>query len=94
MVSTDDDPFRSLEVSGRTVAYSGVIANLTGNPAMSVPLHWNDEGLPIGMHFLGRFGDEATLLRVAGQLEEARSWLQRRPPTFASTSGVAPSAAI
>jgi amidase len=82
MVSTDDDPFHALEVGGRTVAYSGVIANLTGNPAMSVPLHWTGDGLPIGMHFLGRFGDEATLIRLAAQLEDARPWLQRRPPLF------------
>ena len=89
MVSTDDDPFRALEVSAATVAYSGVIANLTGNPAMSVPLHWTPDGLPIGMHFLGRFGHEATLLRLAGQLEEARPWNQRRPPTFASAQDTA-----
>jgi amidase len=89
MVSTDDEPFRALQASGATVAYSGVIANLTGNPAMSVPLHWNDDGLPIGMHFLGRFGDEAGLLRLAGQLEEARPWVHRRPPVFASTPAAA-----
>jgi amidase len=83
MVSTRDEPFRALEVSARTIAYSGVIANLTGNPAMSVPLHWNDDGLPIGMHCLGRFGDEVTLLRLAAQLEQARPWSQQRPPTFA-----------
>ena len=46
---------------------------------MSVPLIWNDEGLPIGMHFVGRFGDEATLFRLAGQLEEARPWISRLP---------------
>jgi amidase len=90
MVSPDEDPFRALEVSGRTVAYSGVIANLTGNPAMSVPLYWNHDGLPIGMHFLGRFGDEATLFRLAGQLEEASPWAHRRPPTFPSTPADAP----
>ena len=54
--------------------YSGVVANITGNPAMSVPLSWNDDGLPIGVHFLGRFGDEATLFRLAAQLEVARPW--------------------
>jgi amidase len=91
MISTDDDPFRALELSGGTVAYSGVVANLTGNPAMSVPLFWNQDGLPIGMHFLGRFGDEATLLRLAGHLEKAHPWKQRRPPTFASTPRVASS---
>ena len=57
------------QVGGRTVAYAGVVANITGNPAMSVPLSWNGDGLPIGVHFLGRFGDEATLFRLAAQLE-------------------------
>ena len=55
-------------------------ANTTGQPAMSVPLHWNDAGLPIGLHFTGRFGDEATLFRLAAQLEQARPWIGRWPP--------------
>ena len=55
------------------------LCNLSGLPGMSVPLVWNDEGLPIGMHFVGRFGDEATLFRLAGQLEEARPWVSRLP---------------
>jgi amidase len=53
--------------------------NATGQPAMSVPLHWNDKGLPIGMHFVGRYGDEATLFRLAGQLEQAKPWFDRQP---------------
>jgi amidase len=79
ITSTPQEPLRALERGGRTVRYAGVVANLTGNPAMSVPLWWNDQGLPIGVHFLGRFGDEATLFRLASQLEATRPWPTRRP---------------
>jgi amidase len=61
------------------------VANLTGQPAMSVPLYWNDQGLPIGCHFFGRFGDEAALLRLASQLEQAQPWAGRRPPFMAAS---------
>jgi len=85
MVSAPADPWRSLEVSGQSVRYAGVVANIAGNPAMSVPLWWNDDGLPIGVHFLGRFGDEATLIRLAAQLEAAQPWAGRRPAVHAAS---------
>lgn len=53
--------------------------NVTGQPAMSVPLYWNDAGLPIGVHLAARLGAEATLFRLAGQLERARPWFDRAP---------------
>lgn len=59
------------------------IQNVTGQPAMNVPLFWNNDGLPIGAHFVGRYGDEGTLFRLAAQLEQARPWTDRAPPLSA-----------
>jgi amidase len=61
------------------------LANVTGQPSMNVPLHWNAAGLPIGTLFTGRFGEEGTLFRLAGQLEAPRPWKERRPPVHAGS---------
>ena len=53
------------------------ICNITGQPAASVPLHWNDDGLPIGVHLAARYGGEATIFGLAAQMEEARPWAPR-----------------
>jgi amidase len=57
--------------------------NMTGQPAISLPLAQSRSGLPIGMMFAGRYGDEATLFRLAAQLEKARPWADRHPPLWA-----------
>ena len=75
------------KAAGRVFAWiaNPPLFNITGQPAMSVPLAWTATGLPIGMHFAARFGDEATLFRLAGQLERARSWFAARPPDPSAT---------
>ncbi len=80
--SPPDNPLQGLFRAAAFVPFTP-ICNVTGQPAMSVPLYWNGDGLPIGAHFIGRFGDEATLFRLAAQLEEARPWAERRPPVSA-----------
>jgi amidase/6-aminohexanoate-cyclic-dimer hydrolase len=57
--------------------------NMSGQPAMSVPLAWSQSGLPLGMMFAARFGDEATLFRLAAQLEQERPWRTKLPPVSA-----------
>ena len=73
------DPDVYWKAHPRAVAFTAVF-NTAGNPAMSVPLHWSDDGLPIGVQFAAPFGAEATLFRLAAQLEAARPWAERRPP--------------
>jgi amidase len=75
----DADPWTQFREHGRFTPFTPIV-NLTGQPAASLPLHWSDGGLPVGVQLIGRPGDEATILRVSGQLEQARPWIDRRPP--------------
>jgi amidase len=59
------------------------INNISGDPAMSVPLHWTRGDLPVGAHFAAKIGDERTLLELAYQLEAAKPWAGRRPAVHA-----------
>jgi amidase len=54
--------------------------NATGQPGINVPLHWSESGLPIGVQFVARSGDEMTLLKLAAELEEASPWIGKKPP--------------
>jgi amidase len=75
----DEDPWMQLVRAAEFIAFTP-LANFSGLPAVSVPLHWSDAGLPIGVQFTGRPADEATLVRLSAQLERARPWADRRPP--------------
>jgi amidase len=73
------DPF---ELRRKTSEFSPFtyVSNATGQPAISLPMHWNKEGLPMGVHFVARHPDEAVLFRIAGQLEKAKPWSEKIPP--------------
>lgn len=67
-----------VEENLRWVPYTQ-LANITGRPAVSVPLHWTPDGLPIGIQFVGKLGAEGQLIRLASQLEQLQPWADRRP---------------
>lgn len=79
------DPF---ELRRRMVRFSPYtyLANASGQPAISLPLHWSPDGLPIGLHFTTRIGEEDLLLRLAAQLERAHPWAAHRPGVCAGWS--------
>lgn len=74
-----DQPYEDFVKVAMTASPFTAIFNMTGHPAMSVPLHWNVAGMPIGVQFAAPFGAEATLLALAAQLEQAAPWKDRRP---------------
>lgn len=80
--SPSDNPLQGLFRAAALVPFTPPF-NVTGQPAVSLPLHWNGEGLPIGVQLVARFGKEDVLPRVAAQLEAAQPWSGRRPPVSA-----------
>jgi amidase len=76
------DPMRAIRRAWPTAAFSGIF-NATGQPAISLPLHWTEDGLPVGVQLVAALGREDLLIRVAAQLERARPWAGRTPPVFA-----------
>jgi amidase len=76
-----DDPGRDFELQKKWAAYTAAF-NMTGQPAINVPIHWTEEGLPIGVQLVGHMFTEGLLIAVAAQLEQAAPWAQRKPPQW------------
>ncbi len=79
--SSAPTPAENFERQKRYIPYAALY-NVTGQPAISLPLHWTDGGLPVGIQLVGRPAGEGPLLALAAQLERARPWAHRRPPTW------------
>lgn len=79
---TDDNPLAGLVKSTQIVPFT-VPFNVSGQPAISLPLHWSESGLPVGIQFVAAYGREDLLIRLAAQLEAAQPWAHRRPPVHA-----------
>ena len=82
IVAGDGDALEVLAKAGPYAAFTSSF-NVTGQPAISLPLHWNDAGLPIGVQLVAAYGREDVLIRLASQLEQAQPWADRHPPTAA-----------
>jgi amidase len=75
------DPAENFERQKRFTPYTALY-NISGQPAVNLPLYWNADGLPIGVMLAGRLGDEATLISLSAQIEAARPWRDRHPPIW------------
>jgi amidase len=75
------DPVENFERQERFTPYTPLY-NVSGQPAVSIPLHWTDAGLPVGIMLAGRMGEEATLISLSAQIEAARPWQDRHPPVW------------
>ncbi|HEX6526000.1 MAG TPA: amidase [Streptosporangiaceae bacterium] len=75
------EPSENFERQKRFTPFTALY-NVSGQPAVNVPLYWNSDGLPIGVMLAGRMGDEATLISLSAQLEEARPWKDQHPPLW------------
>jgi len=78
-----DNPLAGMAMSTTVVLYTAPF-NISGQPAISLPMHWSEEGLPVGVQLVAAYGREDGLLQVAAQLEAAASWADRTPPITAA----------
>ena len=80
-IRDDADPAADFEAQKRFTPYTSPY-NMTGQPAVSLPLHWTEDGLPVGIQLVGRPMEEALVLRVAAQVERAHPWAHRHPEVW------------